>query len=87
MFDMTVIHTQYLIIAFLGGIELTILLILGYIAMWIPRVEKDGHYQGYKGGWKTAFLYHPWIVLLIYIGVGVYAAWFLVHYAANPPNW
>ena len=87
MFNMSVIHNQYLIIALLGGIEIALLLILGYIAMWIPRVEKNGHYQGFNGGFKTVLLYHPWIVLLFYIGITAYAIWFFVHFAIYPPNW
>ena len=87
MFNISVVHNQYLVIALLGGIVVAILFILGYIAMWIPRIEKNGHYEGYNGGWKQAWIYNPWIVILFYIGIAAFGIWFLVHYIEYPPNW
>ncbi len=87
MFNMTMVQSQYCIIAALGGITVTILLILGYLAMWTPRIRKDGKYEGYNGGWKMIWNYHPWVILIIYLGIIVFEIWFLVYFAINPPNW
>lgn len=76
-----------MVIATLSGILLTILLFLGYIAMWTPRVKKNGDYEGYRGGWKTAWLYHPWLVILIYLGIATFEIWFVAHFTVHPPNW
>jgi len=76
-----------MIIAILGGALITIMFALGYIVMWSPRLKKGDSYLGYHGGWKTAWTYHPWFLILTYIGTMVFEIWFLVHFAVHPPNW
>lgn len=88
MFLVEIQKYQAVILSLLGGGLLTILLTLGYFAMWTPRLKKEnGKSIGDRAGWKMTWRFQPWIVILIVIGITIFSVAFMVQNILQPPNW
>lgn len=86
-----ILRNQWAVVALLGGIVLTITVILTYWALWRPREE-----EARKGRqeisdlrslltWIISFL--PWVLALATIATMAYVIAYVAMAVFNSPNW
>ncbi len=88
MLEIGTLRAQWVLLALLGGAAVTLLMVLGYAAMWQPRrdVEEDEPVPPRR---RLAWWFRdvPWILILSYAVAVVFTVLYVSAKAANPPNW
>ena len=91
MLYLYVLQHQWIVIALLSGVALTLLVCLTYQALWLPR-GMEGRSEGIKVrdarsffAWVTSFL--PWVLILIILASVAFTIAKVLENAAIPPNW
>ncbi len=84
MLQINLLQNQYIMLAFFGGIALVLLSALGYLAMWRAR-ETEG--AGPALGDRGRRGHMPWVLLVTYVAILVYAVVYVLMRAQTPPNW
>ncbi len=76
MFRLDVLQDQWLILALGGGLVFILFLALAYLGYWrTPPDEAEAHRPV------------PWLLILVYAAIPVFAIVYLVLRATQPPNW
>jgi len=82
MFRLDVLQNQWLILAFAGGIVLTLVLICAYMMMWRPRNESA---EPITGG-KALIRWIPWFIIALFIFIVIFQFVYTIILSNNPPN-
>ncbi|MBT1071509.1 hypothetical protein KJB30_06930 [Geobacter chapellei] len=91
MFDVFVQHDRWVLLTLLAGTILTILLCLGYWALWRPREMETMQEQIRITGpisflhWIVNFM--PWVVILVILISIAYTITHLLDATLHLPNW
>ena len=91
MFRLSVLQSQWLILAMFSGVALVLATVLTYMMIWRPRKDNDravaeSGYENYSTmRWYFSFM--PWVLTLTFAGVIVFAIVYALMKIANPPNW
>ena len=80
MFRLDVLQYQWLILALLGGLVLVMAMVLTYMAFW-----RQGDNEEATPGRRRAFL--PWILIVTYVAIAIYAVVYFLYMVKRPPNW
>ncbi len=79
MFRLDILQNQWLILALGGGLFLVLAIITAYLGYW--RTPRD------EGGSTAGRGPVPWVLILVYAAVPVFAIVYLIFRAIHPPNW
>lgn len=86
-----IMRNQWIILAIMGGISLTIAFTLTYWALWRPREEerREGgkEISGLAPFFKWVISFTPWVLVLAVVSTMAYVAVHLLTAALQPPNW
>ena len=82
MFRLSVLQNQWLILAFAGGIVLTLVLICAYMMMWRPRNESA---EPITGG-KALIRWIPWFIIALFIFIVIFQFVYTIILSYYPPN-
>jgi hypothetical protein len=77
-YESYILHNQWLFLSLFGGLILVLTFVLGFMAMWQPRSE---------GGNLTTLKAIPWILILLYVFIVLFAIIYVVVRMFYPPNW
>jgi len=68
MYQLSVLQNQWLILAFFGGVVLTLGVVAAYLMMWRPRNDSPEPITSGRdlAGWI------PWIVIILFIVIVIY---------------
>ncbi len=79
MFRLDVLQDQWLILALGGGVVLVLTVIVAYLGYWRTPTKEEGAPDGHGPV--------PWVLILLYAAIPVFAIVYLLFRAACPPNW
>lgn len=82
MYRLNVLQYQWLILALLSGIVLTLAIISTYLMMWRPRNPSG---ESITDG-KALFKWIPWIVIILFISIVIYQTVYAVIVSYYPLN-
>ena len=93
MFNLFVQQNRWIVVALLAGTTLTIILGLGYWAMWRPReMEREEQQEQPRitgpisfFSWVLSFM--PWVLILVIFVSIAYTVTHLLDAALHLPNW
>lgn len=88
MLEFQIQQSQWLLMAMAAGLALTVLTVLVYFALWRKRGEVTTEAEETRGNtarWIVMFL--PWVLILSFVGVTIYAIVYTLRMIMNPPNW
>ena len=91
MLHLYVLQHQWIAITLLAGVVLTLVFILTYQALWLPRgVEGKSETIKVKDlrsffKWLTQFM--PWVLVLVILSTVAFTIVKLVENSRMPPNW
>jgi hypothetical protein len=78
MLRLDILQDQWLLLALGGGLVLVLAFAVAYLGYWRkPSGQADA------AGRRPV----PWILILVYVAIPVFAAIYLILHAMNPPNW
>lgn len=91
-FNLYVQQNQWILVALLAGIALTILFGLTYLAMWRPREEESKReseisIHGPISFFQWVLSFMPWPLVLIIFGTFIYGIGHTVLAMTQLPNW
>ncbi len=92
MLNLNVEHSQWLIIAMLGGIFFVLIIIVTYLDMWKPRNEEEFNWKpdeekSIKEKIITIWRAIPWILKITYALSIIFSLVYGIYRIINPPNW
>jgi len=82
MFRLDVLQNQWLILALVGGVVLTLALICAYTMMWRPRNETGEPVTGAK----ALIRWIPWFLIALFICIVIYQVTYTIILHFYPPN-
>ena len=66
--EFAALQTQWLMMGLAGGTVVTLLLIMGYLALWEPRRRKtEPLHLNRKPAWINWFVDIPWILIFLFV--------------------
>lgn len=90
MFLLDVLHSQWLMLAFGGGLFLMLVICLAYTAGWRSVREEEKRVRvpldGIRPWGRWLLGTFPWILLLTLIGIAVWSFIYPLFKAVHPPN-
>lgn len=77
-----ILQYHWLVLSFFGGVILIVALVLTYLAAWRPRSGRDEELAppGSEGISDQLSAFMPWILVLTYLAIFVFAAIYSVTY-------
>ena len=91
MFLLDVLHAQWIVLGFGGGLVLMLGIVLVYTAGWRPRQkereEAERKLDNLDAWLRWGRATFPWIVLLTILGVAVWSFVYPIFKSIEPPNW
>jgi len=87
MFEISIIKTQGVYLAFGMGLFVMALMILLYIEIWRPREQDMQPEPGLIGLFKWWFLAIPWFVTVTMTSLFLVAVAYSIYRIIHPPNW
>lgn len=88
MFRLDVLQNQWLMLAMGGGLILILGFVLACMAFWKPRqaiVDEQATAAMPRREWLRSFM--PWLLIVAYAFILVYAVVYTIMQILNPPNW
>jgi multisubunit Na+/H+ antiporter MnhB subunit len=76
MFQLNILQNQWAVLALLGGVAAALAIVLSYVAFW--RTESDPADRPRRV---------PWILIVLYAVIIVYAVAYVAMNVMNPPTW
>ncbi len=88
MFQLEVLHVQYLIFMAAAGLLLLIGIVLGYLTIWRPRIEQEPvpADQPRHVSAKEWLGFIPWIIVGMIVFLFVWGITYVILAARHPPN-
>ena len=84
MFRLDVLQNQWLMLSLTGGIALILGMVLFLLMLWKPREEGKSETPGESElAWRT----FPWFLVVVYVGLILFAVVYVIHTAMVSPNW
>ena len=84
MYRLDILQNQWMMFSLISGIVLILGMILFLLMLWKPRDEETGETAGESESPRQAF---PWFLVVLYIGLLMFAVAYVVHRAIVSPNW
>jgi hypothetical protein len=82
MLHLDVLQNQWVILALFGGLAGALVITLAYLAFWrVSEPPAEGSPAARPQGRV------PWVLIVLYAVIVVYAVGYLVMKAMNPPTW
>ena len=82
MFRLSVLQLQWLILAFVGGIVLTLGFVSACLMMWRPRSPSV---QPISGG-RALIQWIPWFILVLFVVIVLFQFTYAIVLHFHPPN-
>lgn len=90
MLQLNVLQNQWVWLALLIGLALTLAIVLAYLEIWRPRKDEGAESDAPSQEESLPvwfFGYVPWIVTLLIIGAGAFGLVYVINSIMHPPNW
>lgn len=75
MFRLDILQNQWLLVAMLAGLAITLAIALAYLAIWRPR------------GLPVRPRGIPWVLVVTYLATAAFAVGYVLMMVYNPPTW
>jgi hypothetical protein len=83
---LSVLQVQWLAFALAGGLAIALLIVMTYLMIWRPRQkDSDGNVKPARG-WRAAWSFTPWVLIVLYVSTIIYALTFAVAKILHPPT-
>jgi hypothetical protein len=82
MFRLSVLQSQWLILALMGGLILT----LGFIAAWLMMARPRSPSAQPVSGGRALLQWIPWFILVLLVGIVVFQITYAIVLHFHPPN-
>ncbi len=86
MYQLNILQNQWAILAITAGISLMLIVVISYVTIWHPRVDRK-YWVTEKSSWREALGNIPWVLLFTYGGILVMTIVVMLYYARHPANW
>jgi Na+/melibiose symporter-like transporter len=91
MFNLFVQQNQWVLLALLAGVGLTVLTVLTYFALWRSRElehkEEEVRIRGPISFFKWVLTFTPWVLILLVTITLIYSITHIVMATMHTPNW
>ena len=87
MLNLDVLQNQWLILAMFGGLAGALVLVLAYLAFWRVGGTSGGAAPEATAAEKSGRGRVPWVLIVLYAAVVVYAVAYVAMKVMNPPTW
>lgn len=88
MIRLHVAQMEHLMLGLAVGLATLLLIVLGYLMLWRPRLTDDQGKVRTARGWRAAWQFVPWALILVFAASTIYMAiyaWFRMNHP--PTNW
>jgi multisubunit Na+/H+ antiporter MnhB subunit len=82
MFQLNILQDQWAVLALFGGVAAALVIVLSYVAFW--RTEAEAPDPPPAAAQRRQV---PWILIVLYAIIIVYAVAYVARNVMNPPTW
>jgi hypothetical protein len=86
MIRLSVLQMQWLMLGLAGGLAMVFLIVLTYLMIWRPRLRDAQGQIVTARGWRAAWAFIPWALIVIYVATIVYGLMYAIACMLHPPT-